>query len=191
MKTFFVLLLIFSSSLVFGVSSGLYRIRAITRKKTDRNGAWGINLNTGNKDANMYERASVAVAGLFGLNKTETLYFTCYSDDTGRRLDSDNEYRLEGEDLDARWWSITTYDKDHYLIPNKLNRLSYNGTNLLRDTSNRYTIHLSKEIKEGNWLPVGDQGNFTITIRLYNPARNVYENPQGIELPRVIREESK
>lgn len=175
-------------ALFMGVCSGFYRIYVVVKKRTLKNRAWGFNLNTGNKNADMYERASVAVAGLFGLNKTETIYFTAYRDDDGRRLNSDDDYRLEGKIFDARWWSITTYDKDHYLISNELDRYSYNGTNLILENDNRFIIHLSKEPKAGNWLPVGSQGNFSITIRLYNPSKKVYDNPAEVEMPSILRE---
>lgn len=173
---------------ILGIYTGLKRIKLMAQKRTAQNGSWRINLNTGSKDANFYERATVAAVGLFGLNKKEVVYFTTFRDSQGRPLNSKNSYRLEGKTFDARWWSITTYGHDHYLIPNKLDRYSYNSKNILLKDDGSYMIHLSTEPQGENWLPVGNRGNFSITIRLYNPAKSVYENPAQIDVPQILKE---
>ena len=178
----------FFISLFTGAYTGKRRIYSMTRKRTVSVKGWRYNLYAGTQKMNMYERACIAILGLFALNKTEAFYLNSFEDAEGKPLDCSFNYRLEGKDFDARWWSVTTYDKDHYLIENKLDRFSYNGDNLSRNDDGGYTIHLSQTPKEGNWLPVGREGKFSITIRLYNPSKDVYENPEKMELPRIIRE---
>ncbi|HFB54579.1 MAG TPA: hypothetical protein ENJ46_01535, partial [Hellea balneolensis] len=70
------------------------------------NGAWRTSLYIGSKDASPHIRAYVAVIGLLGLSREETIYFQAYSDDEGNPISSDNVYEIIGGDLPARWWSL-------------------------------------------------------------------------------------
>ena len=183
LKYFLVVLI----ALALGIGSAFFSINIVPRKSSIKNGAWITNPLTGSKEANMYLRAAVSLIGLFALNKTETIYYTTFKDDDGNPLRADCDYIIEGGDMDARWWSITAYGEDHFLIPNDGDRYSYNMKNTERDKNGRYKIHLSTTPKKGNWLPLGDGGKFSLSLRIYNPAPNVYENMGTIQLPRIIK----
>lgn len=174
-------------ALVLGIGSALLSINIVPRKSSIKNGAWTTNPLTGSKEADMYLRAAVSLIGLFALNKTETIYYTAFADDDGNPLRTDCDYIMEGGDMDARWWSTTAYGADHFLIPNDENRYSYNMKNTGRDKNDQYKIYLSATPKQGNWLPVGDGGNFSLSLRVYNPAPTVYEHMGTIQLPRIIK----
>lgn len=178
-------------AIILGIGSAFIGIRVIARGSAVKNGAWLTNLAVGSKEAGIYTRAAVAIAGLFALNQEETIYYRADSDDSGQPLHSGCDYRIDGRDIDTRWWSITVYGSDNFLIPNDKNRYAYNGRNVVRKTDGSYTIRLSSTPKEGNWLPTGNQDNFSLSLRLYNPAPVVYENPGTIRLPRITREECK
>ena len=180
-------LLVVLIALVLGIGSAFLSINIVPRKSSIKNGAWTTNPLTGSKEADMYLRAAVSLIGLFALNKTETIYYTAFADDGGNPLQTDCDYIIEGVDMDARWWSITAYGADHFLIPNDENRYSYNMKNTERDKNGRYKIHLSATPKKDNWLPLGDGGNFSLSLRVYSPASTVYENMGTIQLPRIIR----
>jgi hypothetical protein len=185
------LLLSILVSLILGIGTAFIGIRVITKGSAIKNGAWLTNLSVGSKEAGMYTRAAVALTGLFALSKEETIYYIADSDDSGQPLHSSCNYRIEGGDINTRWWSITVYGNDNFLIPNDKNRYAYNGMNVVRRADGSYIIRLSSTLKEGNWLPTGKEGNFSLSLRLYNPAPVVYENPGTIRLPRIIREECK
>ena len=155
------------------------------------NGAWTTNLDVGSSSAEMYVRAVVARIGLFALNKTETIYFSAETDEDGQPLRSVCDYRVEGSDMAARWWSITVYGADNFLIPNDTMRYAFNGGNVAKTADGRYTILLSPTPKPGNWLPSGNQDQLNLALRLYNPLPEVYQKPAGLELPRIIREKCR
>jgi hypothetical protein len=50
---------------------------------------------------------------------------------------------------------------------------------------------MSSTAKPGNWLPTGKQDQLYLALRLYNPQPVVYQNPAGVELPRIVREECR
>ncbi len=177
---------------VIGIGSAIWAYEKLAnRGRYIKNGPWTTNLAVGSKKADIYVRAYVAVHGLLALNQTETIYYGARTDDKGEPLGGDKIYRIEGKAPKARWWSITVYGADNFLIPNELNRYSYNSNNVKYAKDGKFTIYLSKTRETGNWLPLGDQKKFELSLRLYNPAEFVRENPATVDLPHVIREERK
>jgi len=176
-------------ALVLGIGSALWLLKlSPVDKSLVVNGPWRTSLSIGSAQAGNYLRAWVALNGLFALNKTETVYFSADTDEDGQALRSGCDYRVEGRDMAARWWSITVYGADNYLIPNEAMRYAFNGRDIAKNAAGRYTISLSSTPKPGNWLPCGNQGQLYLTMRLYNPLPEVYQKPAELELPRIIKE---
>lgn len=188
MKRVMEVLTIVLAGLVLGVGSGWWVIHYPPTGRAVWNGPWITNPMVGSSEAGMYVRAVVAHAGLFALNRTETIYFTAFADSGGEPLRAECDYVVEGGDMDARWWSITAYGQDHFLIPNAQNRHSFHIKNVRRDGQGRYRIRLSGEPAEGDWLPTGGSGRISLTLRLYNPSPSVHENLETTPLPRIVKE---
>ena len=196
MKSLVKALLVLVISLIVGIGSALALIYHPPVMPGVKNGSWVTNLKVGSPDAGMYVRAVVARVGLFALNKTETIYYSAYEDQDGNRLRTNCDYSITGRDIPARWWSLTVYGEDNFLIPNDQRIYSYNMTNLKRKPASRqggsdgsFAISVSQSPKPGNWLPAGaaDQ-NLNITLRCYNPEPVLYQQPDKVELPRIIKE---
>jgi hypothetical protein len=155
------------------------------------NGPWRANTAAGSVTADPYMRIRVAIHGLLALNSSETIYYSARVDDDGNALNSDYTYRIEGKALDTRWWSITAYGAGDHLIANALNRYSYTGNNVTFDVNGKFTIFVSKNNQQGNWLPLNDQKRFYLTLRLYNPGDAMRDSLNTVELPHIIREAGK
>lgn len=192
MKRFLKFLASVLFALTLGVGSALWAINSPPGENHNlTKGPWRTNLAIGSSQAGMYVRALVARTGLFALNQTETIYFIAATDDDGDPLHSNCDYRIEGQDIQTRWWSITAYGADHFLIANEKNRYSFNGHDVMRKADGTYRILMSATVKPGNWLPTGNQDQLYLALRLYNPQPAVYKNPAGVELPRIMREECR
>ncbi len=177
---------------ILGFGSAIWAINHLPAKTAlVANGAWRTSQAFGSSRADWYTRALVARTGLFALNRSETIYFIAQSDNSGRPLHSGCDYSIEGRDLNTRWWSLTAYGEDHFLIPNQENRYSINGQNVVGDADGRYTITLSSTPKASNWLPAGEQDKIFLALRLYNPEPEIYKNIGRIQLPSIIRAECK
>lgn len=174
-----------------GVGSAILAYEGTVNANSINNGAWLTKLAAGSQNADPYTRAWIAVHGLFALNQSETIYYSAFSDDSGQPFNGDYTYRIEGKAPDARWWSITLYGADDFLIPNAQNRYSYSGNRVIYDQSGKFTIYVSKTEKPGNWLPLGVQKKFRLSLRLYNPGDSVRMNPTTVELPHIVREAGK
>jgi hypothetical protein len=175
-------------AIVLGIGSAVGLINLIGSASAVKNGPWRTDLTAGSHAGNIYSRALVAMRGLLALSKSETIYFTAFTDDHGHRLRDKCSYIIEGRPLAARWWSITLYGQDNFLVPNQINRYSYSITTVRWNPDGTYTIRVSPEAREGNWLPSSGGRHFTLTIRLYNPDPSVYEYPESTPLPRIVKE---
>jgi len=154
-------------------------------------GPWKTGTDFGSAGAGMYTRARVARYGLLALDRKETMYYTAAHDDAGEALSGRCTYVLEGKDLAARWWSVTAYGPDSYLIPNEAGIYSFAKTTVKREADGHYVVRISADRQEGNWLPVKPGENFDLTARFYNPDQSVYEAPGSVALPSIRKESCK
>jgi hypothetical protein len=176
---------------VAGVVAGVLATRpvitALVERAAVRAGPWRTHAATGSADANPYERAAIAVAGLYALSKDETVYYTAFTDSAGQPLDGRCDYRLIGRPLPSRWWSLTLYGADHYLVANAPGIHSRHATNLAFEPDGSYVVPVSAQAQPRNWLPAPAQGDFSITARLYNPDAAVLRDLAAVAMPQIER----
>lgn len=149
-------------------------------------GPWQASLVAGSADADMYTRARIAIGGLFALNRSETIYFFASRDDDHQPLRARCTYRVQGKPVASRWWSITAYADDHFLIPNAANRFSFNMGNLELGSDGAFEVIAAPTEQSGDWLPTGGgSGGFNLLFRLYNPAPDLAADPAAAQLPSI------
>lgn len=152
------------------------------------NGPWTTSLDYGTKASDPLTRAAVARAGLLALPASETIYWAATTDSTGNGLDGNCRYRLSGRQLDARWWSVTIYDVDGFLVANKARKWSVNGANIAPDEDGIWRVDISPErAARGAWLPAPKGQGFHLTLRMYNPGKAFRANPDVAILPSIDR----
>tara|TARA_B100000902_G_C27247255_1_gene883276 strand:- start:574 stop:1137 length:564 start_codon:yes stop_codon:yes gene_type:complete len=179
----FVFIIIFLISLVFGSYLAISNLKSSTEKRNLSiiNGNWKVNPKMDLKDD--YQRAYIARIGLFALDEKEVLYFLSSKDDKGRLLSSEYDYEIIGSVPKGRYWSYTLYGKDYFLVKNKENIFGINKENF----DPKHNIIISSKEQLNNWLPSGNEKQFHITLRLYNPYEKVYKNLKSIKLPIIRR----
>lgn len=151
-------------------------------------GAWRTNVNIGSTAASPWLRAAVALGGLLALDRRETLYFTASTDDRGEALTRRCEWTLEGPPIDARWWSVTVYGSDGFLLPNRARRYSQGSGSLAPGAPVRIT--LAPRSDDPIVVPLADapdDGAFNLTLRLYQPSAEIARDPQRAALPHITR----
>jgi hypothetical protein len=89
-----------------------------------------------------------------------------------------------GLDPPARWWSITAYGADDFLIPNTADSYSASMNSVTRRKDGTFAVTLSQQQPEGDWIPVA-AGHFDLTIRLYNPQAEVAADLARVVLPTI------
>jgi hypothetical protein len=163
----------------------------LMERNSIHNGPWRSSADTGSVDANPWSRAAVAIAGLYALSRQEAIYFTAFTDSGGETLRGECDYTLSGPTPDARWWSLTVYGADHYLVPNPQDRHAANAANLPSAAAGRIDLTLSGNTAaiqhRADALPVPAQGSFSLTLRLYNPPPSTATQLDRVPLPTIQR----
>lgn len=154
-------------------------------------GAWTTANDYGSAEAGARTRAVVALRGLLALPAREARYYNAAVDDDGAKLDARCRYRITGGALPARWWSLTLYDSQGYLVPNAPRIYAINSTRLPEAEQANWTIVAAPDLQPGHWLPTGGTGNFELTLRAYLPAGEGRTDFSRAELPRIVREACK
>jgi len=151
---------------------------------TQRNGAqFGVDYLT---------RASCAKANIFVNKPNETKYFYQDLDASTIRLNGNNKYTVtfgKGQLPSVKgFWSLTMYDKEHFFVPNNLNRYSLGTKNKTLQTNpdGSLTFYIQSTPpsadKMSNWLPA-PKDIFSLYIRCYWPDEIVVRdewNPPAV-----------
>lgn len=149
---------------------------------------WSGNEDAGSTVADPYTRGIIAKIGLLALNRSETIYFHRYVDDSGEYLREACIYELSGGDLPTRWWSITVYAEDDFLPQNADGALSIDATQAVRDANGRWSARLA-QARDGasNWISTNNAGTYNLALRMYNPADSARNDPSSIPYPTIRR----
>jgi hypothetical protein len=178
------ILLVLLVGAVLGLAATWATVIRSGQRSSAGDGPWHTSLDAGSSAGGPYSRAFIAVHGLLALSREETIYYTAANDSDGHALDGHCVYQIEGRDPPTRWWSITAYGADDFLIPNGAERYSVSMNSVARRADGTFAVTLSKARVEGNWIPLAE-GRFDLTIRLYNPQATVAADPGHVALPTI------
>jgi hypothetical protein len=173
--------------LIGGVAFAVNQVRGGLNDGRVSNGPWDTGKSFGSVDASTLTRAKVALSGLLALPAKEAMYFTATRDSAGRALDGRCTYDVRGGKLDGRWWSITLYEGEGWLVKNAANRWSIPASAVATDTQGRWGFTVSPTPQTGAWLPTGSAKAFDLTLRLYHPSPDMISNPENAQLPVIDR----
>ncbi len=150
-------------------------------------GPWTTGGDFGSANAGTLTRAGVAYRGLLALPASEARYFTASTTSDGKPLTGNCSYRLVGEPLDARWWSLTLYDHAGWLIPNGQARHSVGSAAIAPDSDGRWTVTVGPNAHGPGTIPTGTKGPFSLTLRSYRPHGALAGNLSGVRLPTIMQ----
>lgn len=175
------------AGLLAGAASGWFTLQHGMVQGESYSG-WNGSKVTGSVDADPWTRARVAVSGLLALNKSQAIYFSRNTDDSGSRLREDCRYRVSGGAMPARWWSITVYAADNYLPINDDDALSFDQTEAQPQGKAEWSGILSSKLPQGEpWASTRNAGDYEITLRLYQPSAQAQANYAAIPMPKVTK----
>jgi hypothetical protein len=173
--------------LLAGASAAVHAVRAGFADGSLSSGPWETGRDFGSADASALVRARVALAGLLALPRREAMYFTARTDGSGAALEGRCRYAIRGGRFDARWWSITLYDRAGYLVPNAWHRYSIGSAAIPPGAEDAWTITVDPAEQPGLWIPSTNAAEFDLTLRLYHPGDALRETPQNAAMPQIER----
>jgi hypothetical protein len=179
-------------ALSLGVGIAIYRIAGVENSEAFfHNGSWTGSTNLALGEDKLVT-AQVTIFALFALPSQEAIYLFARRDEKKELLKSENDYTITGNinQVKARYWSITVYGKDLYLVANEDNRYSFNNSSLQTDSAGNFTITLSHERKGTNWLPTPDHAKFDVVLRIYKGEYGFLSELERTPLP-VIKKAEK
>jgi hypothetical protein len=172
--------------LLAGAGAAVHAVRAGFADGTLASGPWQTGRDFGSVDASALVRARVALSGLLALPRSEAMYFTARTDSAGAALDGRSCYAIRGGRFDARWWSITLYDRAGYLVANPWSRHSV-GSAALAPGTDAWTIAVAPDEQPGLWIPSTNAPEFDLTLRLYHPGAELRDAPERSAMPEIAR----
>jgi hypothetical protein len=142
---------------------------------------WTTVVNSAEFGTDYYTRTAVAKSNIFINRPAETRYFYQDLDAKGERLNgATGRYTVTFKQVPPvkGFWSITLYDKYHFLAPNEIDRFAL-GTRseaLRCEPDGSLVIYVQKDRpdadKVSNWLPA-PADVFSLYIRAYWPLPDI------------------
>jgi hypothetical protein len=176
-----------AAGLLLGVGGAVVTVKSQVLGSDARIGAWATGQDFGSERAGPLTRAVIAMKGLLALPASEARYYVTTVDDAGDPLDGRCRYRVTGGDLPTKWWSITLYGADNYLVANPAGIFSFSGTALPPAKRTGWTLTVAPASTPGHWLPTGGVERFDLTLRTYLPDDGGTGNLTAAQLPRVAK----
>jgi len=174
--------------LIGGLISSWYMVSAGSSLTTRSIGPWVTWMAEGRSDADPYTRAHFARAGTLNLSTELAGTYIASHDSEGIRLHSSCEYSIKGQEIDARWWSITAFDDKGRLIPNPAGRYSFTSDTVTLEPDNTFIVTLARDARSGNWLPTGGAGRLTLVLTvLEGPDPAIGGEAEAMSLPSIKR----
>lgn len=181
------LVLMFVLAGVFGVGTAVGAIWVVGQRGAVQIGPWHTPLDAGSTDRGIYTRAAIAVGATLGLARGEAIYFRATTDSTGRPLSGSCRYHVTGAALPARWWSLTLYGQDHYLIANQSGNYSVNSVAIGLEVDKSFVAVIGPGATGRNAIDSGRADRLVLLLRLYQLKAQVASNLALLSLPAIQR----
>ena len=150
-------------------------------------GAWTAWPRHGTAGIDPYARAMVARSGVLPVGSGDGIAFQARSDDHGNALDGRCDVVISGSTPQARYWTITLYDRDGALVRNAVERHGLTSHEIVRRANGTFEITAGPRSRPGNWLPTGSVERYVLLLRLYDTPIGVATRGREVTMPTVTR----
>jgi hypothetical protein len=174
---------------LLGVGGAAWNIRIGALGSARTIGAWTTGKDYGTAQASAYTRAVVALRGLLALPASEARYYNAAVDSAGRPLEGRCRYHVTGVGLPTKWWSLTLYDREGYLVANQPGIYSIGSAGLPSAEQAHWSVSVAPDRQPDHWLPTGGKQRFELTLRVYLPDDGGKGNFTRDQLPTITRED--
>jgi hypothetical protein len=131
-------------------------------------GAWTAWPKSGTPGVDPYARAAIARNGELPIGSGDGVAFFASTDDRGRPLDGRCDVVLTGTTPQARFWTVTIYDREGRLIANSVDRQGFTSQEIARRADGSFTVAVAPRARPGNWLPTGGAERYVLVFRFYD-----------------------
>lgn len=156
---------------------------------------WINLLNLGRYGTDYNTRAFVAYVGLGALTSDDAVYPSAFVDGDGKILDGAARYVMHFEKdglppSHSGVWSISPY-RENFYVRNSIERYGILSSMPLKfNADGSLDVYIQAKSpgadKEANWLPCPPSGPFNLTIRVYQPKKELLEGTYKIPPVRKV-----
>lgn len=150
---------------------------------------WLNLLNLGRYGTDYTTRAFIAYAGLGALTSDDAVYPSAFVDGDGKVLDGASNYVIHfGKGAlppsGSNVWSISPY-RENFYVRNSIDRYGILSSMPLKyNDDGSLDVYVQAKSpgadKESNWLPCPPSGAFNLTIRIYQPKKEMLDGTYKI-----------
>jgi hypothetical protein len=162
------LLFAFTVATVVGLGATWFALTEGTAFGAITIGAWTAWPKTGTSGVDPYARAAIARNGELPIGSGDGVAFFASVDDSRRALDGRCDVILSGTTPQARFWTLTIYDREGQLIASSLDRQGFTSQEIARQADGSFSIVVAPRARPGNWLPTGGADRYVLVMRLYD-----------------------
>ena len=112
-------------------------------------------------------------------------------------LSGNCNYQISGSDIESRWWSITVYNEDGFLVKNDEKIYSLNSETVDFNLEGGFKIYLTGDnnfISNNsgeNWLRTPIDRSFSVALRIYLPGEEYFSKLKRVDLPIIEKLECR
>lgn len=178
---------------VFAITGGAW-LTEITLASFDRIGSVAIGNWTaypfeGTPESDPYAKARLARDANLALGAAEGVTFFAESDAAGDTLVGNCDYRLSGEKLPARFWTLILLESDKHPVKKSRDGLpvSIVSDNVVYGQAHQFEIEISTYARPGNWLAAPADRSFILALNLYDSPIATNKGLVETKLPSISR----
>lgn len=184
----FAFFLTFAAGIMFGLLITQFSISHWVEMLSPRYGIWYFTPHVGSTELDPYHRAWLFNRGELPLADGEGISLHTHTDASGSKLHTTCSYRFEGSLPPARYWTLTVTDKEGRRLLNQANRYGFSSSELIYPQGKPFFIILSPHVHPGNWVPLAEQGEFSVVLRFYEtPLSARATTLNAAQLPTLTR----
>ncbi|HTS40728.1 MAG TPA: DUF1214 domain-containing protein [Xanthobacteraceae bacterium] len=158
----------FTVAIVVGLGTTWFALTEGTAFGAITIGAWTAWPKTGTAGVDPYARAAIARNGELPIGSGDGVAFFASTDDSGHVLDGRCDVVLSGTTPQARFWTLTLYDREGQLIANSMDRQGFTSQEIIRRSDGTFSITMAARARTGNWLPTSGVERYVLVLRLYD-----------------------
>jgi hypothetical protein len=130
----------------------------------------------------------VARTGELPVGSGDGVAFYAHTDDAGQILDGRCDVVASGITPQARFWTMTLYDPEGWLVANSVQRHGFTSQEIIRRSDGTFEITVGPRARPGNWLPTGGVEKYLLVLRLYDtPIGMATRTGRDAPMPSITR----
>lgn len=150
-------------------------------------GEWEVWPQAGETSADTYTKAYFARKGTVWMGVTEGLILFATNDSENDQLVGRCVYTLNGKIPRGRLWTLSS-ETNAEAANKQSKQVQYiTSTDTIWEENGQLIINVSQKAQPGNWLKVGDNGSFSLILRIYDTPLTSGALDASIETPSIIK----